>query len=39
MIHNRHGGGSGEVTSGVPFKPEQVCGLQRDGTDKYWLLE
>lgn len=28
-----------EVTSGVPFKPEQVCGLQRDGTDKYWLLE
>lgn len=26
-------------STGSPTKPEQVCGLQRDGTNKFWLLE
>ncbi|CAE7749977.1 slc44a4 [Symbiodinium pilosum] len=28
-----------EPIPGAPSKPEQVCGLKRDNTDKYWLLE
>lgn len=28
-----------EPIAGAPTKPQQVCGLKRDGTDKYWLLE
>ena len=28
-----------EPIAGSPTRPQQVCGLQRDGTDKFWLLE
>jgi len=28
-----------EPSTGPPSTPQQVCGLRRDGTDKYWLLE
>jgi len=27
------------IVGALPTKPQQVCGLTRDGTDKYWLLE
>ena len=27
------------AVSASPTNPQQVCGLQRDGTDKFWLLE
>ncbi|CAE8644289.1 unnamed protein product [Polarella glacialis] len=28
-----------QATAGDPQNPQQVCGLSRDGTSKYWLLE
>ena len=28
-----------QATASTPSSPQQVCGLQADGTDKFWLLE